>query len=275
MKKIFIYFFIVMAAVSCRLDMGGGSHRTPDAVTLYTSRTMYDWVVNTASFMDLALEIDEYVSLSEEERKDARYDHLRQNLRRIDGNTLSYDYSIVIYTDGRLNDAGSVWRFEVKREYLTYYLMQNYGICPENAMSDGDYAVDWVMENTGADSWRITVNEPYMVNMTADFKVSGRLVEPDSEYPGTGNEYLAVVDGRTAGDEDGFSCTFSTDDFRYSYGSVSDDGDSSEGEGTVKYYRTYTGGFRLDVYNGNDLKDWCEMRCTSSGTDFRTSLDAI
>ena len=71
MKKIFLYFIVSVSAVSCILDKGSGTHRTPDALYQYTSCLLYDWVVNSVSFLDKSLEIDAYLGLSEEEKQKA------------------------------------------------------------------------------------------------------------------------------------------------------------------------------------------------------------
>ena len=58
----------MLMLVSCRLDNGTGTHRTPAAVENYTSGLMYSVVVNSTEFLDEAIVLDTYLKLSEEER---------------------------------------------------------------------------------------------------------------------------------------------------------------------------------------------------------------
>ena len=59
----------MLMLVSCRLDNGTGTHRTPAAVENYTSGLMYSVVVNSTEFLDEAIVLDTYLKLSEEERQ--------------------------------------------------------------------------------------------------------------------------------------------------------------------------------------------------------------
>ena len=54
----------MLMLVSCRLDNGTGTHRTPAAVENYTSGLMYSVVVNSTEFLDEAIVLDTYLKLS-------------------------------------------------------------------------------------------------------------------------------------------------------------------------------------------------------------------
>lgn len=283
-----VCFIIPVLAVSCTLDKGSSSHRTPETLSKYTSSVLYDWVVNSVSFLDKAIEIDAYLQLTEEERQDPEYGHLAQSLKQKDGNTFFYDDALTIRTGGaRLTETGTEWTLELSDDRLYLYMYQNY----YRALSDGSYdgsssdddapSVIWTIKCTGNDSWKMTVGgEAVTVSLEADLVRTHADIMEGAEYEGTGYEYNGAVKGSVAEGSDGTSAVFATEGsgFRYYYAPyyVSDSyGSGSDGKVAVEYYHTYSTVFRLDIYRHNELRDWCVLTCTGDGSDYKTSADSL
>lgn len=281
MKKIFLYFIVSVSAVSCTLDKGSGTHRTPDALYQYTSCLLYDWVVNSVSFLDKSLEIDAYLGLSEEEKQKPEYDNLRQSLRQMDENTFQYERALIINTDGPLTEQGTVWTLELDDDMLYNYMFQSYywrvsGDSDGSPAPDGGSSVTWRVECTGSDSWKISAGgDAVMVSMEADFERAPADIMEGVKYEGTGYDYTGKVSGQIAEDPDGTGAVFRTEsDFRYYYRLYEWDSSGSD-EPDREYYHDYDVVFRLDVYRQDELSDWCELTCSSDGMDCQTSLGSL
>ena len=282
MKRLFIYAMAMLMLVSCRLDNGTGTHRTPAAVENYTSGLMYSVVVNSTEFLDEAIVLDTYLKLSEEERQDARYDYLRDNLKQYDENTYVYENYKVFSTGGvSLTEPGSTWTVKISVENLSDYMYRNYylgllyaGAGDGQSGQEDNGAVTWTLTCTDTDCWNMSVGSASSVMMEAGFVGTKAELSEGYDYRGSGYDYTADVSGVIAEDDNGYSGVFKADDFHYFYeeyeGSYWDGFEEYAGG----YYRDFTVTLRLDIYHGGALRDWCVQYTTSSGTDFLTSVDS-
>ncbi len=263
-----------LAAVSCRLDGGESSHRTEDSITRYTSGVFYDMVVNSVAFLDEALCLDTYLKLPEEEQQSDKYEFFRHELRRYDENTYVLGSKVISTGGTSLTGPGSIWTLKMKMSDLYYYMYNNYyvwsgGIEPGR----GDDYVTWTLACTGTDTWTVSSEDESSVSLEASYTRSEAGLEPDIPYGGSGYNYSGTLTGSLAEDPEGFSVSFSTDDFRFFYEEYAEDGSGdTEDSSTVGYARAYTVTFRLDVYKWNQRMDWCIQYTDADGTDYLTSI---
>ena len=227
MKKIILYAAVLFSAVSCKVEYGESGYLTSGQLQSYASDIVYV-VVEDMRILNLLIDIDEYLSMTQEEQKDSPFYGL---LMHEDGETLVMDLGAidktVFRTGGKsINGTGAVWTVENYPGGRSYY---SSGVCAS-------------VECTGTDKWSMnTVADDQGIEMRFDIQKTGST--------DTGRAFSMTFSGTET--DGNYRSEFRNEDGACSY--------LYQGE---QLTGTFAGSLIIDIYENGTRKDWCRVTCS-------------